>query len=77
MILGVPLIFQAILLSDKVQSATNLSHIKNCFVGGDNIPRELTTEFNKFLKKFYNIKDSNSENTVEFYIKLKEEEKVK
>lgn len=50
MILGVPLIFQSILNCKKVQNAKDLSHIKNCFIGGDNIPHELTVEFNKMLK---------------------------
>lgn len=50
MILGVPLIFQAILSSEKVRATSDLSFIKNCFVGGDRTPIELINNFNDFLK---------------------------
>ncbi len=51
MILGVPIVFQAILASNKVRKADDLSHVKNCFVGGDRTPIELITAFNKLLKE--------------------------
>lgn len=50
MILGVPLIFQAILASGKVRSEKDLSYIKNCFIGGDSAPVELTANFNNLLR---------------------------
>ena len=50
MILGVPLIFSAILNSPKIQQTKDLSFVKNCYVGGDNIPHELTLRFNELLK---------------------------
>ena len=51
MILGVPIIFEAILAHPSIQNANDLSSLKYCFVGGDKTPMELLTKFNAMLKK--------------------------
>lgn len=51
MILGVPIIFEAILAHPAIQNTTDLSHLKYCFVGGDKTPMDLLTRFNAMLQK--------------------------
>ncbi len=51
MILGVPIIYEAILAHPSIQNATDLSDLKYCFVGGDKTPMELLTRFNAMLSK--------------------------
>ncbi len=51
MILGVPIVFEAILAHPVIQNASDLSSLKYCFVGGDKTPMELLTRFNSMLKK--------------------------
>ncbi len=51
MILGVPIIYEAILAHPVIQNTSDLSHLKYCFVGGDKTPMELLSRFNAMLKK--------------------------
>lgn len=51
MILGVPIIFEAILAHPMIQNANDLSSLKYCFVGGDKTPMDLLTRFNTMLQK--------------------------
>ena len=51
MILGVPIIYEAILAHPVIQNATDLSSLKYCFVGGDKTPMDLLSRFNAMLKK--------------------------
>lgn len=49
MMLGVPLIYQSVLQNEYVNSSTDLSHLKYCFVGGDNASDELINSINELF----------------------------
>lgn len=49
MMLGVPLIYQSVLVNDCIKEATDLSHLKYCFVGGDSVNDELITSINQLF----------------------------
>ena len=49
MMLGVPLIYQSVLVNDYVKKSTDLSHLKYCFVGGDSASDELVTSINELF----------------------------
>ncbi len=51
MILGVPVIYEAILNHPDIQNSSDLSCLKYCFVGGDKTPMELLSRFNAMLTK--------------------------
>ena len=49
MMLGVPLIYQSVLVNEHVKKCRDLSHIKYCFVGGDSTSNELVTSINELF----------------------------
>lgn len=51
MLLGVPIIYEAILAHPSIQNTSDLSHLKYCFVGGDKTPMDLLSRFNAMLTK--------------------------